>query len=175
MEGVHFFCFSYVPNVFALCFIKFPICYHQVPKMFPKFQMCSLRHPNSTSFFNPILFGHCSASMFITWPKLVSNKYRWSGNAPCTQETPFFFLFFVFSLPSIQCNFEVLETSIYKFDLEICSRDSISSFSLFNCWVQFMPFFQSSQLDVQCMVIARKELAKFPFNAPLRVDTQQIY
>jgi hypothetical protein len=38
-----------------------------------------------------------------------------------------------------------------------------------------MPFFQSSQLDVQCMVIARKELAKFPFNAPLRVDTQQIY
>jgi hypothetical protein len=27
-------------------------------------------------------------------------------------------------------------------------------------------FFQSNQLDVQCMVIARKELAKFPFNAP---------
>lgn len=60
--------------------------------------------------------------------------------------------------------FEVCQ-KIHKFGLQLwCSMGAIFSFSSFKSWVQFQPFVQSNQLDVQCMVIAKKERATFPFN-----------
>jgi hypothetical protein len=50
---------------------------------------------------------------------------------------------------------------IVKFGLQLCSRVQSFSFSPFNCWVQSSPFGQSNKLDVQCIIIARKEGAKF--------------
>jgi hypothetical protein len=47
-------------------FFLFPMCSHQVPKVFPKFSMCFLDVPTKTSFFIPLLlFGHGSTSMDI--------------------------------------------------------------------------------------------------------------
>jgi hypothetical protein len=44
----------------------FPMCSHQVPKVFPKFSMFFLDVPTKTSFFIPLLlFGHGSTSMDI--------------------------------------------------------------------------------------------------------------
>ncbi len=50
---------------------------------------------------------------------------------------------------------------IHKFGLQLwCSMGAIFSFSSFKSWVQFLPFVQSNQ----CMGIAEKERAIFPFN-----------
>ncbi len=76
----------------------------------------------------------------------------------CIQKARLFFL---------RCNFEVWYTSkIYK----IWSSTLLWGFKFFflsvQWWGSISAVFQSNELDVQCMVIARKEAAKFPFNTP---------